>query len=239
MESELRSMTAFLFPSLTILYLALLISVLRRSTGQWTIGRGAFAAFLAVLAADALVISLGQTIGEGDLLLGLNRLRVTLRVFALPCAVIAAFDQVRRAGLEWAAGRGSLRILTAASLGLSALGVYSVLSRRDLVVERFGGTLQYKVPGIAGPTIAAILAMTLLITFGMILFRRAGTPWMAVAATLLFVGSVVPPSLVGPVTGSITEALFAAALFTMEGDSLGAPPSPQSQPPEGGTPNGY
>lgn len=205
-------MTGLLFPLLTILYLGLLLAAVRRLKRRPTIGGAFLAAFPAALAVDALVIAMGRTIGEGELLLGLSWLRLTLRALAFPIAVIAAFELVRGTELEWAMRRRSRRMLFAACLALAALGIYSVASRASLVAEQFG-SLRYKPPGIAGPTIAAILAMTLLITFGMILFRRANTPWMAFAATLLFFGSIFPPSLVGPVTASIAEALFAVSLL--------------------------
>ncbi|MDX2033386.1 MAG: hypothetical protein SF339_22110 [Blastocatellia bacterium] len=209
-------MVGWLYPFLTIFYFGLLLAGLARMRQRRTIGGAMLTAFLVALAVDALVIAIGLSVGEGAWLLRLNWLRLGLRALAFPLAVAAAFDVVRRTGLDWAARRESGPVLAAIGLGLAALGLFSIASSAGLVAERFAGTLRYKPVGIAGPTLAAILAMTLLITFGMILFRRAGTPWMTLASTLLFFGSVFPPSLVGPITASIAEALFALALLVTE-----------------------
>ena len=203
-------MGGWLFPFLTILYAGLLAAALGRLRRRPTLSGGLMAAFFAALATDALVIALGETMGEGDALRGWSWVRLFLRAIGFPLAVLAAFECVRRTGLDWAARRGRF---AAGSAALAALGIYPLVASAGLVAERFAGTLRYKPLGIAGPTLAAILAMTLLITFGMILFRRGGPPWPAAAATIMFFGSIFPPSLVGPITASITEAIFAASLL--------------------------
>jgi hypothetical protein len=175
---------------------------------------------------DNLTIGLGSTLGEGDLLLGLNTVRFLAHYLFLPVTFIAIASMAKQAGFKWA----QPKIFTAA---FCLLATYFMLHDLWLFYGAtfypscFADTLRYTThiseytacspDAIVGsgqpiPPIPAITLSNMLMIFGIYLWWKIGYKWLflgALGATAFF---AVPYGVTGGIVGNVGEPIISAVI---------------------------
>ncbi|GJM42370.1 MAG: hypothetical protein DHS20C20_26520 [Ardenticatenaceae bacterium] len=178
---------------------------------------GRFTLFLLLLPILGLVydngvIALGRFIGEGELLRALNQGRFLLHVLVTPMLIAAAVGLAAQARVQWAGKRISQALFGILSVGLIGLG-FSEYARFVYEPAWFGNTLRYVDTAVAGPPIPSIVTIIVIIILGVFVWRKSAWPWMCIGGVIMFVGSAIPPSLVGPIVGSGAEVVLMGSLL--------------------------
>ena len=99
---------------------------------------------------DNLILSLGNSLGAGPLLLGLSVPRFVLHQLILPWLIVAAFEQAKVAGHKWANHTASGWIILALTLLVMAGGILTRLIPLSLEPEVMDGVTRYVAVGIRG-----------------------------------------------------------------------------------------
>ena len=141
---------------------------------------------------DNLILSLGNSLGAGPLLLGLSVPRFVLHQLILPWLIVAAFEQAKAAGHRWANHRASGWIILALTLVVMAAGILTRLVPLNLEPEVMDGVTRYVAVGIKGPPLVSILSIGFVGIVGLLLWRRNGWPWEFLAAVLVFIAEGIP-----------------------------------------------
>ena len=165
---------------------------------------------------DNLILSLGNSLGAGSLLLGLSVPRFVLHQLILPWLIVAAFQQAKVAGHRWANHRASGWIILALTLLLIAAGIATRLIPMDLEPAVMDGVTRYVAVGIKGPPLVSILSIGFVGIIGLLLWRRNGWPWEFLGAVLVFVGEGFPVEWVRRILGSGFEVLFLVAMLATD-----------------------
>ncbi len=165
---------------------------------------------------DNLILSLGNSLGAGPLLLGLSVPRFVLHQLILPWLIVAAFQQAKVAGHKWANHRASGWIILALTLLVIAAGIATRLLPMDLEPAVMDGVTRYVAVGIKGPPLVSILSIGFVGIVGLLLWRRNSWPWQFLAAVLVFVGEGIPVEWVRRILGSGFEVLFLAVMLATD-----------------------
>ncbi|MBT8422705.1 MAG: hypothetical protein KJP03_06280, partial [Gammaproteobacteria bacterium] len=176
---------------------------------------------------DNVVIGLGGTIGEGDLLKGLNTVRFLGHYILLPFAIVSIGVMAKQAGFRWA----QPPVVLAAFI---ALGVYFAVSDLWLFFNStfypscFADVQRYTThiseatacgpdavigSGKQIPPIPAFTLAALKITFGIYLWWKVGYKWLFVIATGALVLFSIPYSSTGGIFSNIGEPIVSAILL--------------------------
>ncbi len=186
-------MDSLIFLGFAVAYLALLI---------WGVSllfarRRAIVSDLALLVVlglvyDNTVIGLGATIGEGDVLEGLNAARYWLHAFLTPLLVLVAWHVLIRTGVRW------VRPVWVAVVALgvtAALIIYEVIVGAlpmQLAARSEFGALSYSNENAPdGPPIMVLVVALALVVAGTVAWVRARWPWLTVVTVLMVAGSAV------------------------------------------------
>jgi hypothetical protein len=177
---------------------------------------------------DNVTIGLGSTLGEGDVLKGLNTVRFLAHYICLPVTFIAIGSMARQAGFKWA----QPKIVMAA---FCLLATYFVLhdlwlfSGATFYPSCFADTLRYTThiseftacgpdaeigAGFRVRPIPAITLSNMLILFGIYLWWKIGYKWLflgALGATAFF---AVPFGSTGGIVGNIGEPIISIVILT-------------------------
>ena len=165
---------------------------------------------------DNLILSLGNSLGSGPLLLGLSVPRFVLHQLILPWLIIAGFEQAKVAGHRWANHRASGWITLALTLTVMVAGILTRLIPLNLEPAVMDGVTRYVAVGTKGPPLVSILSIGFVGIVGLLLWRRNGWPWEFLAAVLVFVGEGIPVEWVRRILGSGFEVLFLVAMLTTD-----------------------
>lgn len=170
---------------------------------------------IAGLIYDNAVIAVGVIVGEGSLLEMMNNGRYLLHAIITPMLIMAAVDLARRAGVGLANNRIVYTIFGLLTVGLMAFGL---LEWQHMVFapERYAGSLRYVDVAVAGPPIPAIVTIFVILGWSIGIWRSLRWPWLFVGALVMFLGSAIPPSVVGPAVGSGAEVVLLASLLATE-----------------------
>ncbi|MGI9289935.1 MAG: hypothetical protein ACR2QG_01500 [Gammaproteobacteria bacterium] len=206
----------------TVLVWALRLYGQYPSTAQWlaTVPLG-------LMWYDNLVIALGSTIGQGDLLMDLNIPRFLAHYIFLPFGIIAIGAMARQAGFKWAQPRivfggfillalyfmfFDLWLFVKATFYPSCfadilrytthISEWTVCSPEDVV-----GTGQQIMP------IPAITFSNMLIIFGVYLWWKIGYKWLFLGSIFATCFFAVPIPLTGGIVGNVGEPIISAVLL--------------------------
>jgi hypothetical protein len=177
---------------------------------------------------DNVTIGLGSTLGEGDVLKGMNTVRFLAHYICLPVTFIAIGSMARQAGFKWAQPK---IVMTAFCL----LATYFILhdlwlfSGATFYPSCFADTLRYTThiseftacspeaeigAGFRVSPIPAITLSNMLILFGIYLWWKIGYKWLflgALGATAFF---AVPFGSTGGIVGNIGEPIISIVILT-------------------------
>ena len=208
-------MASTVFPVITFLLFVLLIwaAILFYKNPSWALAM--LIPLLAWLIYDALVIALGNVLGEGSMLEVLTRLRYLLRAIMTPFLLIVAFDQASRAKARLAADPLASLVIWGIVIALVGLGIAQIFSGFGLEPTVIEGITRYKEVESFGTPYSALVTMAFLVILGVVVFLKTRTPWQLPGALLMLASLVVSasslPSLM-PAAASVILAL--GFLFT-------------------------
>ncbi len=209
-------MPGILFPLITICELAILGWGLRLRSPRH-LARILLLLFIASLVFGNAVMSLGSWIEEGPLLENLHRSRLVIRALCFPLLIYITYDLVKRTGLEWSQAPGLNLAVWAVVFILIVAQCGSAVIQRPIAPATFSGIVYYREAGFSELQFPVILILAFIITFCLVLFRRLGSPWLALGAIVMFLGAAAPTSLVGPLVNAVTEMAFVVSLLWTEG----------------------
>jgi hypothetical protein len=182
---------------------------------------------LTLLWFDNLVIGLGSTLGEGELLIRLNTVRFLAHYIGLPMTFIATGAMAREAGFGWAQSKWVMGAFCALATWFIVHDLY-LFSSATFYPSCFADTLRYTTyiadytacgPNAdigAGLRIAPVPAITLtniLIAFGLILWIKTGWKWLTLGAIGSMAFFAVPYPLTGGILGNIGEPIISIAII--------------------------
>jgi len=161
---------------------------------------------------DNAVIALGRFVGESDLLQILNQGRYLLHVIITPMLIAASVALADQAGVGWAKKRISHALFGLLTLALIVFGLIE-FARFAYAPEWFGNTLRYVETAVSGPPIPSIITIIVIMIIGIFIWRKISWPWLFAGGLIMFIGSAIPPSIVGPIVGSGAEVILLASLL--------------------------
>jgi hypothetical protein len=196
------------------------------------------AAIIAVLSLglvyDNGLIALGSSIGIGATLEMLSWPRFILHALVTPFMIIAIIQIAIAAGISWLNTRAAwtgIWVLTAAMIGY---GTYE-LTILELQPACFGGITRYTSSASAtqfcfegqqslskgGPPIPSILAVFLIMGFGIGVWRLQRWPWFSLGGVQMLLAAAVPFSQFGLLPGNggevILQFAFVATAYRFSG----------------------
>ena len=196
----------------TIAHIALLVWGIRLWQQQRSLTLLLILLPVVALIYDNVVVAAGRFIGVGATLAGFNQGRFLLHAIITPMLIAAAAALTAQAGVSWAKKWMSHAFFGVLTLGLITFGLVEY-TRFVYEPVWFGGTLRYVDTAVAGPPIPAIITIIVITILAVFIWRARRWPWLFWGGLVMFIGSAVPPSLVGPVVGSGVEVILLAALL--------------------------
>ncbi len=183
---------------------------------------------LAWLIFDPLVMALGNKLGEGSMLYVLTWLRYVLRVLAMPFLLIVAFDQVRRARVDWASDPLASLGVWVVALVLVALGfVRAFWGGFGMEITELDGIKQYKEVEAIGLPIAAIITLAIITLFGVLAFMKTRSPWLLLGALAWLMAIILPATMIPSVLAAVASAFFVIGVLLSESSVRQISPNPR------------
>lgn len=163
---------------------------------------------------DNAVLASGAWIGHGEILDRLSVPRFFMHAFGTPLLMLSALGLVRRSGADWARRGVVAGGLVAFTLAMIAVGVEADLLRLDLVAKEQAGVISYGNASTAGPPIAPVATIVVLIAAGMVVWRRKGGLWLLAGAVAQFVAAAIGDAIV--IAGNLGELALLAGLIVTD-----------------------
>ncbi|HLO85445.1 MAG TPA: hypothetical protein VK203_10640 [Nostocaceae cyanobacterium] len=184
---------------------------------------------LASLSYDNLVLSMGNLIGEGDLLENLSMLRFLVHYLVLPLFIVVGVELAHRAGAVWA--NQSVRILSwFVAFGLAGIDIATNFVGLELTPIQFLGILRYKNAAMTSLPIITIVVNLFVLLIGGGIWVRLKWSWLFVGILIALIGNGIPSSIVGTLPGSASEFVMAISLlFTEQRTRLTVKPMPSEE----------
>ena len=170
---------------------------------------------------DNGIIALGSSIGMGDTLEALSWPRFILHALITPFMIVAIMQIAVAGGIGWVATRAAwtgVWLLTAVMIGY---GIYE-LTILELQPACFSGITRYtssasaaqfcfagqeSLPG-GGAPIPSIVAVFLIMGFGVVLWKRHRWPWFTLGGLQMLLAAAVPFSQFGLIPGNGGETIL-------------------------------
>lgn len=160
-----------------------------------------------------LMLGLGASVGEGELLRNLSVPRFFLHAFVTPLLMLSALGLARRAGVRWAGGSAAAAMVSLLAVAAVAIGVYADMILLQLDPGVRAGVVSYGNAGGLRPPPAPIVTILVVLAFGLAIWRKARWPWLFAGAALQFVAAAIGDRLV--LAGNLGElALLAGFVAT-------------------------
>lgn len=194
-----------------LLFFALCLRQWQRSRSLMTL---ALALVLFGLFFDNAVVATGRFLGEGAMLLELNRWRFILHALLTPLLIGYGVHLASRLGVMWVRKTAVYTTLLLLMVSLIGLGVYEDIFNLTLVAEQEAGTLRYVNASSEGPPIPAILVIIVMIVLGAAIWRSQGWPILCLGSVLMFIFAAAGASNV--LLANIGELFFAIGLIWTE-----------------------
>lgn len=141
---------------------------------------------------DNMVLAFGSSIGEGDLLEGLNLMRYWFHALFTPALILYAWAVAKETDIKWLSGRAAFII---AALLTAFMIIFELVQNTiGIVIEpahQFG-VLSYKQPASQGLPIMIIVVTIALLLAGLNLWKKLKWKWMAIGVIIMGIGSALP-----------------------------------------------
>ncbi len=207
-------MLTFLYFVMTVIHLIALYFIFKlfmQNRKSYTL-----LAMLAIigLAYDNLIIGIGQFIGEGSLLAGLNAIRFYTHALITPLLIIFAFGVLRQIGISWASIKVAHSLFCLLATILIVMGVQTDIINLVLIPEIEQDTLRYVNDASSGPPIPAIITIIVMIIVGIIVSRKIQWHWLVLGSIIMFVASAIGFNAI--VVSNMGEVIFALAIVGID-----------------------
>ncbi|UCG72373.1 MAG: hypothetical protein JSV45_14180 [Chromatiales bacterium] len=186
-----------------------------------------FASFpLLLVWTDNLTLGLGSTLGEGDLLRGMNAMRFIAHYISLPMGFIAVGAMAREAGFNWAQPKWIMGLFCLVATYFMVHDLWQ-FSTATLYPACFADTLRYTTQiteatactptadigagKLISPAPAIILTVTVIV-FGIYLWVKTGWKWLAVLAIGSMPFFAVPMDATGGIVANVGEPIFIGSI---------------------------
>ena len=181
---------------------------------------------LTLLWFDNLVIGIGGTLGQGDLLIGLNYVRFYAHYLALPMTFIAIGAMAREAQFEWAQKKWVMGVFCLVAVFFMVEDVVKFLAQ-DFYPSCFADTLRYttrvteytacspdaELVGKSVPPIAALTLTVFNIGFGILLWVKRGWKWLLLGAAGAMGFFAVPYASTGGIFSNTGEPIITGVII--------------------------
>lgn len=213
-EQRSQLMASFIFLIYALGHLALfgwaLALLLRR-------GHAATVPLLIVtfgLVYDNALLAAGSMMGLGDTLQQLSVPRYFMHAFGTPLLMLSALGLTIRSDVEWARTPVVMAAVAVLTLGMIAVGVEADLVSLELEAKNLSGVVSYGNAASAGPPLAPMVTIVILIAAGIIIWRRGGGIWLLLGSLVQFAAAAVGDAIV--VAGNFGELALLAGLVVTD-----------------------
>jgi hypothetical protein len=204
-------LSAFLFPiyvaaHIAILSAALYLGRVHKAPGAWLT-----ALIAGALVYDNLIVSLGTTIGIGDLLQTLSWPRFAMHALFTPFMMVAVTQMGAAGGIRWTESQPwkiALWVLVAAMI---VVGAFESLVGLETAPACFNGIIRYTssvspsqlcfegqpTGSGGGPPIPSIVGNLVALVVGFGLWRQHGWVWLMLGSLIMFAAAAVPIGALG------------------------------------------
>lgn len=176
---------------------------------------------------DNFTVGIGSTLGEGDLLIGMNVVRFIAHYVSLPMIFIGVGALAREAGFGWAQSKWTMGAFCVVATFFIVDDLW-LFSKATLYPSCFADTLRYTThiteytacspdaevgAGFRIPPIPAITLTFTLITFGFYLWYKIGWKWLPIGAIVAMVFFAIPYRSTGGIFSNIGEPILAITVL--------------------------
>lgn len=162
---------------------------------------------------DNLIVGIGTFIGEGTLLENLNAVRFFSHALLTPLLIIFAYGVIRQLVGKGKYDRIWHSVFCILAVAMIAMGI-SDISNLSLVPLAENGSLRYINAASEGPPIPSIITIIVMIIAGLIVWRKAGWMWLAIASIIMFVMAAAGASNTS--LTNIGEVIFVAGIVATD-----------------------
>lgn len=163
---------------------------------------------------DNAILASGASIGHGELLARLSVPRFFMHAFGTPLLMLSALGLVCRCGADWTRNAVVAVGVATLTLVMIAVGVEADLLRLDLVAKEPAGVVSYGNASTAGPPIAPVVTIVVLIAAGLVVWRHKGGPWLLAGSVAQFVAAAIGDAVV--IAGNLGELALLAGLVATD-----------------------
>jgi len=181
---------------------------------------------LTLLWYDNFVIGIGGTLGQGDLLIGLNYVRFFAHYIGLPMTFIAIGAMAREAQFEWAQKKWFMAMFCLVAVYFIVEDILK-FQAQSFYPSCFADTLRYttrvteftacspdaELVGKSVPPIAALTLTVFNIIFGILLWVKRGWKWLVLGAVGAMGFFAVPYSSTGGIFSNAGEPIITAVII--------------------------
>ena len=208
-------MDAFLYPVLTIGYLALFIWSFRSFRESFFWGTSWVLFIILALVYDNVVLSLGIWAGRSDLFEMLSIVRYLLHVLLIPTLVYVSHDILRRIRIEWSEYFVIHALYHFYTFFLTVLGIFTNFLWVEIVPKEIGGVIQYLPQQVQFPVVSVLVLIPLIIS-GYLVWKKLRWPVLIFGIILTFAGGVLAFYLKLPGLAAVCEFILMGSLVLTE-----------------------
>lgn len=208
-------MDAFLYPVLTIGYLALFIWSFRSFRESFFWGTSWVLFIILALVYDNAVLSLGIWVGRSDLFEMLSLVRYLLHVLLIPTLVYVSHDILRRIRIEWSEYFVIHAVYHLYTFFLTVLGIFTNFLWVEIVPKEVGGVMQYLPQQVQFPIVSMLVFIPLIIS-GYLVWKKMRWPILIFGVILTMIGGVLAFVLKLPGWAAVFEFILMGSLVLTE-----------------------
>lgn len=208
-------MDVFLYPVLTVGYLALFVWSFRSFRESFFWGTSWVLFLILALVYDKAILSLGIFSEGSDLFEMLSLVRCLLRVLLVPTLAYVSLDILRRIRVEWSEYFVVHAFYHIYTFSLTVLGVFMNILWVEFVPQRINGVVQYMPQEVNFPVVTMLILIPLLIS-GYLVWRKVRWPILLFGVSLAIFGGTVSYVLFQPGIGAVFEFLLMASIVLTE-----------------------
>lgn len=185
----------YLIITIILFILLIIAAVMFYKSPSWALAM--LLPILAWIIFDPLVLSLGNTLGEGSLLYALTVLRYLLRVIVAPFLLFVVLDQVRRAGYKFLHPVLGTLLVGIVIIILVSYGILTTKSAWEIGLESnvLEGIKQYKEIEPLGLPIATIITQIIVSLGALLIFLKTRIYWLLPGTLLTLAVSFIPSTM--------------------------------------------
>jgi hypothetical protein len=208
-------MDAFLYPVLTIGYLALFIWSFRSFRESFFWGTSWILFIILAFVYDNFVLSLGIWMGQSELFEMLSIVRYLLHVLLIPTLVYVSLDIMRRIRIEWSEYFVTHVVYHLYTFFLTVLGIFTNFLWVEIVPKKVSGVVQYVPQQIQFPVVLMLVMIPLIIS-GYLVWKKLRWPVLISGIVLTVIGGGLAYALKFPGMAAVFHFILMGSLVLTE-----------------------